>query len=269
MVNTYAMQKLPNPTRPQYPIGSVEKALRLLHMLRDHGEVRLRTAATELGTAESTVHRLMAMLVFHGFARQDDSRAYVPGYALGAAPVRSSWTKSLRDIAAPHIEALALRTGETTNLSIRAGTKLRFLWSCEGTKVLRIVNRTGVVMPAIKAAGGRVLLADLPEAAIRRLYQGTIAQAQGDALSDSEIERFLRELRLHHRNGYATANQETEIGVTAVAIPIHDEAGRAFAAVSIAVPSVRYSDLFSQEMMHTLREARAAIELDLHGPPTD
>lgn len=263
------MQKLPNPARPQYPIGSVDKALRLLHMLRDHGEVRLRPAAEELGTAESTVHRVMAMLVFHGFARQEDNRAYVPGYALGAAPVRSSWTKSLRDVAAPHIDALARLTGETTNLSIRAGTKLRFLWSCEGTKVLRIVNRTGVVMPAVKAAGGRVILADLPEEAIRRLYQGPNAQALGDAMSDSEIERFMRELRLHHRNGYATANQETEIGVTAIAMPIHDEGGHVFAALSIAVPSVRYSDLFSQAMMQSLRDTRDAIEHDLHGLPAD
>ena len=247
----------------------MDKALRLIHMLRDHGEVRLRPAAEELGVAESTVHRIMAMLVFHGFARQEDSRAYVPGYALGAAPVRVAWTKALRDISVPHIETLAARTGETVNIAVRVGTKIRFLWSCEGSKVLRIVNRTGVVIPAIKAAGGRVILASLPEDAVRRLYQGPVAQAQGDALSDREFEAFIRELRLHQRNGYATANQETEIGVTAIAMPVRDEDGHSIAALSIANPSVRYQDLFTREMMSALAHTRDAIEHDLHGLPTN
>ncbi len=269
MTHTFAVQKLPVPTLPQYPVGSVDKALRLIHMLRDHGEVRLRAAAEELGVAESTVHRLMAMLVFHGFARQEDSRAYVPGYALGAAPVRVSWTKALRDIAMPHMEQLSQETGETVNIAVRVGTKIRFLWSREGSKVLRIVNRTGVVIPAVKAAGGRVILADLPEDALRRLYQGPAAQSQGDAMTDRELELFIRELRLHHRNGFATANQETELGVTAISMPIHDELGRVIAALSIAAPSVRYKDLFTSDTTRRLTAARDAIERDLHGLPSD
>lgn len=263
------MQKLPVPSRPHYMIGSVDKALRLIHMLRDHGEVRLRTAAEELGVAESTVHRLMAMLVFHGFARQDESRAYVPSFALGAGPARMSWTKALRDIAIPHLELASAETGETANLAVRVGTKIRFLWSCEGNKTLRIVSRTGVVMPARKAAGGRVMLASLPEDAIRRLYQGPGAEAQGEAIVDSELEIFLRELRLHRRNGFATANEETEIGVSAIAVPIRDETGRVIAAMSIAAPSARYTDLFAQETMRSLSKARDAIEHDMHGLPPD
>src|ERR1700710_2763004 len=123
------MQKLPVPARPQYPIGSVDNALRLIHMLRDHGEVRLRTAAQELGVSESTAHRLMAMLVFHGFARQADSRAYVPGYALGAAPMPISWTRALKEASQAHAAALSGQTGETVNVEVRVGTKIRFIYS--------------------------------------------------------------------------------------------------------------------------------------------
>lgn len=258
------MQKLPVPARPQYPIGSVDNALRLIHMLRDHGEVRLRTAAEELDVAESTAHRLMAMLVFHGFARQAESRAYVPGYALGAAPIRTSWTRALREAATIHTAALSQQTGETVNVAVRVGAKIRFLHSHEGTKVLRIVDRTGVVIPAVKAAGGRVMLADLPEETIRRLFQGQIAQAQGDAMTDSELELFLRELSLHRRNGFASANQETELGVTAIAMPIRDTHKQVIAALSIAAPSVRYPSLFTRETMRALASARDAIEHDLY-----
>ena len=71
--------------RPAYLLESVDNALRLLQMLRDVGAVRLNQAATELGIARSTAHRLLAMLVYRGFAVQDEKRTYHPGPAMGAA----------------------------------------------------------------------------------------------------------------------------------------------------------------------------------------
>jgi DNA-binding IclR family transcriptional regulator len=65
--------------RPQYPVESVDNALRLLLMVRDRGEIRLSEAREALGVAQSTTHRLMAMLACHDFVRQDPaSRHHYP-----------------------------------------------------------------------------------------------------------------------------------------------------------------------------------------------
>lgn len=256
------MQKLPAPNPPPYAVGSVDRALRLLEMLRDRGEVRLKPAARELGVAESTVHRLMAMLVFHGFAMQDETRAYLPGYAIGAVPLKKGGTTELRDIAAPHMEDLSRKLHETVNLQVRAGTRLRFLLCCEGDRILRIISRTGAVMPAAKSAGGRVLLAGLPEETIVRLYRGAVARAQGTAMSDGEFRQFLSELREHRRNGFATTNGETEVGVAAIAMPLRD-GERTVAALTISMPTVRYDECFDRDLVLALRESRDAIEQDL------
>ncbi len=72
--------------KPAYLLESVDNALRLLQMLRDVGAVRLNQAANELGIARSTAHRLLAMLVYRGFAVQDEKRIYHPGPAMGAGP---------------------------------------------------------------------------------------------------------------------------------------------------------------------------------------
>jgi len=257
------MHKRPVPARPPYAVESVDRALRLIQMLRDHGSLRLRSAAKELGVAESTVHRLMAMLVFHGFAIQDDSHAYLPGMALGEGPAKLSWTKQLRDYALPHIELLADRTGETVNLVVRVGTKIHFLWSQEGNRMLRIVSRAGAVMPARTSAGGRILLAELTEESLRRLYQSPAAQANDDALADSEFELFVRDLRLMRRNGYATAYQEIERGVAAIAMPLRAHTGRAIAALSVSAPATRLSQLLKPQLVSLTREVRYNIELDL------
>src|SRR6476620_1171204 len=117
--------------RPTYSIEAVDNALQLLQLLRDGGALRLKDAAAELGVAPSTAHRLLAMLVYRGFAVQDETRRYVPGPAMGVGPAGLSWTRLLRDISRPHMELLCARTNETVNLMIRVGTDVCFLNTVE------------------------------------------------------------------------------------------------------------------------------------------
>ena len=56
---------------PAYPIASVNNALRLLLLFRGQPRVRLSEASEHLGVAHSTAHRLLAMLAYHGFVRQE------------------------------------------------------------------------------------------------------------------------------------------------------------------------------------------------------
>src|ERR1700753_4130111 len=68
---------------PQYPIESVDNALKLLLLLGEQPQIRLSEATKYLGVASSTAHRLLAMLAFRGFVRQyPASKAYLPGPAL-------------------------------------------------------------------------------------------------------------------------------------------------------------------------------------------
>ncbi len=104
--------------KPAYPIASVDNALRLLMLLRKQTRVRLSEASEHLGVAHSTAHRLLAMLAYHGFVRQErDSRAYVAGPALveiGLAAIRQM---DIRLHARPVLEDLAARFAETAHLA--------------------------------------------------------------------------------------------------------------------------------------------------------
>lgn len=157
-------------TRPSYALESVDNALRLLQLLRDVGALRLKDAATELGTAPSTAHRLLSMLVYRGFAVQDEKRLYHPGPAMGVGPAEKGWTRELTDLARPHMEALAILSGEAINLVIRVGSQVRFLHTAESDSMLRVGDRQGQVLPAELAAGGRILLAELPRKTLAQLY---------------------------------------------------------------------------------------------------
>ena len=149
---------------PSYPISSVDNALRLLGLFSDRKQVRVADASRELNVANSTAHRLMQMLKYRNYVRQDpDSKAYLPGPELvriGLAVVAQS---DIRAIARPYLEQLVADVGETVHLVELQGDQVIFLDSVESPRILRISSRTGASLPAYATASGKALLASLDD----------------------------------------------------------------------------------------------------------
>lgn len=245
--------------RPPYPITSVDNALRLLQLLRDGGTLRLTDAAAELQIAPSTAHRLMAMLVYRGFAVQGDRRRYAAGPALGARAVGAPWLHTLRHLAQGPMTALCATMGETVNLAVRVGANLRFLSTVETDAVLRIGDRTGAVLPAMGASGGKALLACEPRSTLRNLYRSRAARVAGSRLDDERYERLLRELDQIRSCGYGLNQEETEAGVGAVGVAVRLTDGTPLAALSVSTPIARLDRALRPEQLSQLFQCRDEI----------
>jgi IclR family acetate operon transcriptional repressor len=261
--------KKPAQKRPTYSIEAVDNALQLLQLLRDGGALRLKDAAAELGVAPSTAHRLLAMLVYRGFAVQDETRRYVPGPAMGVGPAGLSWTRLLRTLAQPHMELLSGKLNETVNLMVRVGTKVRFLATVEGNNVLRIGDRQGTVMPANRTSGGKAMLAELEEPMLEQLFRSHNADIGGDTIPDSEFPAFLRELQAIRGNGFAANFEGTEDGVSALGMALHNVHGDVVGALSVATPATRFRSVFDAGLVRALRETCRQLEIDIAANPAD
>ncbi|BDB59657.1 hypothetical protein RDE2_14510 [Rhodococcus sp. RDE2] len=260
--------------KPTYMLESVDNALRLLQLLRDAGAIRLKDAAAELGTAPSTAHRLLAMLVYRGFAVQDEKRMYHPGPALGVGPASQGWTRDFTDLCRPHMEALATLADETVNLVIRVGSQARFLWTAEAASILRVGDRRGQVLPAELTAGGRILLAELPRAVLEQLYlrpadephisQGpSPAYATDRRMAIGEFEEFAHELEAARKLGFAVNVEQTEEGVAAIGVAIRNGRGTAIGALTVAVPVTRYRQHLRGRLVAQMQAAVRGIEVDV------
>ena len=204
------------------------------------------------------------MLVYRGFAIQDESRRYLPGPAMGAAPAGLSWTAELRRIAQPHMELLASRLNETVNLMVRVGAQVRFLSTVEGSNLLRIGDRQGSVMPARAASGGKAILAELPEAVLRQLYGKPGAEIAGDSVSAADFPAFLRDLAAAIRSaGFAANFEGTEEGISALGITLHNGAGTLLGAVSVAVPLRMLPEAYDAGLVRAVMQAKQGLEADL------
>jgi IclR family acetate operon transcriptional repressor len=242
---------------PPYAIESVDNALQLLLLLRRDGALRVSTAAEELGVARSTAHRLLAMLKYRGFVVQDTQRMYRPGAAFRELSAGSP-VVALPALARPHLEWLAQQVGETVNLVTRTGTDTRFVESVEGTEVLRVGSRVGVVLPAHRTSGGKVLLADLSRSELEAVYPQHPA-------GSAELTRLRRSLSVVRRRGYGTNYEETEPGVIALGVAVRDAEAVAVAALTISAPKLRYPRGAIVDLLPRARAAAERIRRELIG----
>lgn len=239
--------------RPTYAIESVDRALRLAALLQQEGSVRVSDAADVLGISVSGAHRLLSTLVYRGFAEQFPDRSYGPGSVLRPAEPSDAPVALLRQVIPPHLRALTERVGESTNLMIRVGTEVRFLSTIETDRALRVGDRAGRSLPAHQASGGKALLAALPRREVTQLFAGT----------DVDLTRLHHELARARHDGYAMNHGETEDGVTAVGMAVHDREGATVCALSIGVPTTRFRRAMVEGFVGALRDSVAAVEVDL------
>jgi len=248
---------------PSYAIASVDHALRLAAMLQLEGSLTVAEAATRLGVARSTAHRLLQMLVYRDFAVQDADRSYHAGPVLQLAEHSGSQTARLREAALPHLRRLVEMLDESANLTIRTGTTARFIASVECGQALRVGSREGMVFPAHRTTGGVLLLAELDDAEIVQLYPAEADDEAVEAVERPDLRRLRAELARIRRSGFAVNQGRSERGVTAIGVPVRDDAGRAVAGLSTSIPSARYDKERLPLLVAALHKAAGGIEADL------
>jgi DNA-binding IclR family transcriptional regulator len=237
---------------PNYPVASVDSALRLLRIFSEQGKVRIADASREIGVARSTAHRMVQQLQYRGFVSQDpETRMYVAGPELVRIALLVVGKLDVRTIAAPVMKDMEERLGETVHLAELRGSVIFFLDSVESKRSLRVAARTGMTMPAYSTSQGKVLLAELDTAQLRALYPHPRLPAltENTHTSRKELEK---ELKLVRELGYATNFGESEIDVASVAVPVRDVSGQVRAALAIAAPPSRLSEDMAADVASTL-----------------
>ena len=247
---------------PPYAIESVDKALRLLLLLRDRGEVRVTDVSAELGVARSTAHRLLMTLAHHGFVAQDRvSRVYRVGRSLYEIGLTAAGELDVRRKARQHMERLSAQLRETVNLLVLEGSGCRFIDGVEGDRPIRVTSRTGTLLPAHATAGGKLLLAELPPDELdARFPDGLTSVTDRTITTLSDLHAELAVIRQH---GYAVNRGESEPDLYAVAVGVRDHSHRAVAALAVSAPALRANYAQLEALVGPLRSAAKAIGNDL------
>lgn len=246
------------PETPRYPIESVDNALQLLLAVHERGSISVADGSKLLGVARSTAHRLLAMLQYRGMVQQDPVlKTYLPGPVLVEMGITAVRHIDIRGQVVPRLESLVEDVGETAHLVVRRGASVTFLDCVESEHALRAGSRTGTMLPAHCTAAGKVLLAELPDQAVRALYTDGLPSLTGRSLATVDV--LVAQLRQVRQRGYAVNLGESENELNATAAAIRDRRGLAVGAITVAGPSYRLPEARLAEVAVRVRRAAAAI----------
>jgi DNA-binding IclR family transcriptional regulator len=249
---------------PQYPIESVDNALKVLLLLGERSELKLTEVAEYLNVASSTAHRLLAMLQYRGFMRRDTTtKVYRPGTALTGVAFSILQRFDVRDTLHPFLETLNRELSETVHLVTLDGNMVRFLDAIESPQAVRVASRLGQSLAAHCTSSGKAILANLSAEEFRRLYpQEELAGLTPNSVrSRSELETELARIA---RRGYATSSEESEQGVASVAVAFPSRQIPMRLALNVAAPVGRMNRADIRRISVIVRSAVAEAAELLH-----
>jgi DNA-binding IclR family transcriptional regulator len=241
--------------------SSVDNALRLLELIGEQRTLRVSEAASLLGVAPSTAHRLLSALRGRGFVLQDKPNgAYRPGPVLNEIGLAAIGRIDLRSVARPVLRELSEQTQETVSLTLLEGRNVRFIDCVESPRPVRVGDRTGVVMPAHCTAAGKAILAALPPFELERRYRDRTLSGR-TVHSITAWERLVAELRLVQRYGYALNEEEGEEGICAVAVAVRDLTDAPLASIAVVLPAARTAKADARtEFVPFLQQAVTSVQ---------
>jgi IclR family acetate operon transcriptional repressor len=234
---------------------SIDRAGEMLARLLDSdGPMSLRELAEAADLPKSTASRLLTALERHGLVHQDGERGKLePGPAILRFAHRGGVERHLVELAATALGALSQASGETVNLSVPTPQGVDHLAQVDGSHFLGAGQWVGRRTEFHCTANGKVFLAygaaELPPGRLARLTTDTV-------VNRTALERQLEAVR---RDGYATAVDELEDGLSAIAAPVRGPTGAVIAALSISGPSLRLTRARLEELAPALCEQANAL----------
>lgn len=244
-------------------VQSVDRAVTVLEILARHGEAGVTEIAEELGVHKSTAFRLVGALEQRRLVEQTADRGkYELAYGIvrlaGAASAQMEITRESR----ASCEQLAEESGEGVNIAVLDHDEAINVSQIRALRSVSAYNWVGQRTPLHATSSGKVLLAYAPAEHREALLAQGLERFTDHTVCDArDLQADLAEVR---RRGWSSTKEELEIGLNAIACPIHGAEGAVVAALSISGPSYRLApEVFAQlaEMVRTAAtEISARIE---------
>ena len=170
---------------------------------------------------------------------------------------------SLPEVALPHMEDLTARTHESTSISVLDEEMVVYVARVAAKRIMTVGINVGTRFPAYATSMGRVLLAHAPKDWLADYLSrvNLVATTSHTVTTRKQLEKALDAVR---RNGYSLVDQELEVGLRSLAVPIHDAAGTVIAARNSSTHvSLGTAQDVVAELLPQLQKTAAAIEADL------
>lgn len=247
------------------PEGYVQSLARGLAVIgafdAEHSRMTLSEVARRTGLSRAAARRFLLTLEHLGYVRSDgrDFALTPQVMRLGFAYLSS---QTLPDIAQPHLQELSERLQESTSVAVLDGDEIMYVARRATRRIMNVAIRVGTRFPAYATSMGRVLLSGLSDAALEEyLTRVPLTRITPTTVVDpTQVRAAILAVR---EQGYAVVDQELELGLRSLAVPIRDANAGIVAAANVSTSVLGSDGTTIEQFLEPLRATAAAIEADL------
>ncbi len=221
-------------------------------------QMTLADLAKIVGLPRATVRRCLLTLEALGYveARGRLFRLAPQVLTLAQAYLSSSL---LPRVAVPFLEKMSAELGESCSVSVLHDDQVIYVARSTRKRLASLHRDVGTRLPAYCTSMGRVLLANLPDPELDGFLKRVTLQplTRFTVTQKGELREALAETR---RREYSLVDQELELDLRALAVPLRDASGRVVAALNVSTQASRTG---RKEMLDRFLPAarKAAAEL--------
>ena len=227
-------------------IGGFAKGLSVIETFNQQREkLSIADVARLTGLERASARRCLLTLVHEGYAEFDGKFFRLTAHVLKLGYAYLSSTPLPR-IIQPFLEQLSEAIHESSSASILDAGEIVYVARSAQRRVMLIGLNVGSRLPAYCASMGRVMLAALPEDEARRRLEA-VKREKHTPKTLTGMADLMKELARVREQGYALIDEELELGLRSLSVPLRTMDGRTLAALNLCAASARVS----VEEMHT------------------
>lgn len=245
--NLIAVDDVPSATEgnPNFVL-SLARGLKVIEAFEGHTQgLSVAEASRQTGLSRAAVRRLLMTLEILGYA-ESAGRIYrlkTRVLRLGFSYLSST---SLAAIAQPILEQVTEAVHESSSLSVIEGDEIVYIARSAVKRVMSVGLSVGSRLPAYCTSMGRVLLAAMPSSELAA-YLERVELKPLTPKTMIDKEQLAAILERTRNSGYALTDEELELGLRSIAVPVHNRLQRVVAAMNIGVHASRVS---TDDMIH-------------------
>ena len=238
---------------------TVAKAFAVLDVLASNGDggTSLKEVSNLLGMSKSTAHRYLTTLEKLAVVERNERDHFRLGLKLIKLAGAFLSDHNLRNVSEPFLNEVAAQTQETIHLAVPSMNEVVYIAKVDSPHSIRMASRIGARMPMYCTSLGKAILAHYPFNRVEEIIQEGMPARTPYTITSAQALRA--ELERVHAQGFATDDQENEIGVRCVGAPIFDYTTKVIGAISVSGPANRMSKERSLELGPLVRDAALEV----------
>jgi IclR family pca regulon transcriptional regulator len=203
-------------------------------------QMTISQLSVKTGLSRAAVRRCLYTLSKLGFAGVEDGSRYALRPRMLTLSNTYSASNSLSTAAQPILERMSATLHESFSVATLDGEEIVYIARSTVSRVMSDDLHIGSRLPAYCTSMGRVLLAYLPAEQLEQ-YLARVVLIPHTARTVSSIEKLRLALRNVRRHGHALVDQEYEVGLRSLAVPVYSPTGRVVATINLSGSAPRIS----------------------------